>query len=342
MEGNNKEYPGKREPSLRELIDVKTWQKIQDKFSAVIGAGLRLVDAEGKLVTTPSGEPRLCAELLKNPITKNMACGQNCLPSFLGGSAVVDKNLGFVCNAAGLHNFITPLRIGNGKVLGYFIIGPVLLVMPKSKEDCRKAAEELGIDAADLWSALLEIKVISFRGAQSLVELIKDVEEFCLKAAYQKTIREMETTMAIAADSTKLTKLLNALLDVAFEISGADIGSVMLFDKASDELTIRVYRGIADEIARKTRVKLGNGISGIAARDGESFLINKNTEDNRIKPYLNRPYINSSMVVPLKMESTVLGVMNLGTLETSSVSFDSSNMGVVRKLVDLATVAINP
>lgn len=328
-----------QEFSLGDLIDIKAWQRIQDNFSAVTEVSLRLVDAKGVAITKPSGEPRLCTNLLKNPVVKKKVCGA-CLPTFLGGKAVLDKNLVFVCEVAGLHNFATPLTINGGKVLGYLLVGPVTLVMLKPKEDYRKVAEELDLDLEDLWSAIIEIKAISFHGVQSLVELIKGVGEFTLRLAYQNKIKEKEVIMA--ADLPKLSKLLDALLDVAFEISGADIGSVMFFDKANDELTIRASRGISNEIVRNTRVKLGSGISGIAAKEGKSFLIDENTKDSRIRPYLNRPYISSSMIVPLKIEERVLGVMNLGTLDTSLVRFSQDNMGLMRKLADLATVAIRP
>ena len=143
----------------------------------------------------------------------------------------------------------------------------------------------------------------------------------------------------MALGSPKFARLLNALLDVAFEISGADIGSIMVYDKVNKELRIHVSRGIADEIVKKARVKLGSGISGIAAKEGEPFLLDEDTTDNRIRPYFNRPYISSSMVIPLKAENRVMGVMNLGALKTSSVRFNKGNINLMSKLADLATVA---
>ena len=259
------------------------------------------------------------------------------MPTFLGGNEAVDKNLSFICQA-GLHNFVAPLRV-EGEVRGYLIVGPVVLVMRKPKEAYSKTAQEFCLDLEDFWSAILEIKVVSFHGMQSLIELIKGVGEYTLKLAYQNVMRKKEVIMATRG---KLTKLLDALLDVAFEISQADIGSVMFFDKVNNELTIQASKGIADEIVKNTRVKLGSRISGIAAKEGESFLIDSNTKDNRIRPYLNRPSLSSSMVIPLKIEKKVVGVMNLGALNTSSVTFNQDNMGLMSKLVDFATLAIHP
>ena len=312
--------------SLADLIDIKDWQKIQDNFSAVTDVCLRTVDSKGRFITSASRKPRLCK-----------GCGP-CLPTFLGGKEVVDKNLSFTCKA-GLHTLVAPLRV-DGKVWGYIIVGPVVLVMRKPKEQYRQAAEELGLSLESFWDALLEIKVLSFQGTQSLVELIKDIGEYTIRLIYQSMMKTREVIMAI--DSPKLNRLLEALLDVAFQVTGADIGSIMLVDKSKNELNIRTSKGLPDAIAKRAKVRLGEGISGIAASEGESFLIDDKITDNRIKRYLNRPNLHSSMVMPIKVEDKVWGVVNLGALRTSAVRFNQDNMDVLHKLINLATIAIHP
>lgn len=324
--------------SLKDLINLEEWQKIQDNFSSLMDIGIRLVDSEGKFLTAPSKESRLCSQLLEDTGKKEMLCG-NCLPAFLGGKGIVDKNLNFICNA-GLYNFVVPIKLHETKVMGYAILGPVILVMRKAKEEYRKIAEELNLDLEDFWSALLEIKVISLQGMLSLVELVDDMCEYTVNLAYRKLLKER--TAMLGGDASKLGRILNVLLDVAFEVSQADIGSVMAFDESNKILTIRASRGIPDEIARSTKVKLGEGISGLAARDGESFLIDDNFKDNRIKPYLTRSYLSSSMILPIKAEDKVVGVISLGAMKTSTVRFNQDSMQVMNRLVDLVGVAISP
>ncbi len=319
---------------LKDLLDLNQWQKIQDNFSAVTNVGLRTLDNGCKLFTSASHEPRLCSELLKKSQVKNKVCG-TCLPTFLGGKEVVNKNLSFICHA-GLHNFISPLKVQN-RILGYVIVGPVVLGMRKSKQQYNEAAEELNLDLEEFWGAILEIKVISFQGVQSLIELIKDIAEHTLELSYQNVNRRQ---MMFKPDPFTLGKLLNALLDVACQVSGADIGSVMTLNNR-DELRIQTSRGLTDTIIRSTRVKVGEGISGIAVKEGEPLLIiDHNTENNRLKHYLKRPQISSSMVIPFKVKNSVVGVINLGTLRTSAVRFNAGNLDLVNKLIDLATVAL--
>ena len=323
----NKKTHDSQQLDLRDLIGSREWQKIQDNFSTITKVSLRTLDPEGTLFTKQSNKPRLC------PLKREI-CG-DCLPTFLGGRGVVNKNFDFPCKT-GLHNFITPLKLRE-RVLGYVVIGPVVLVMRKSKDEYLQIAQDLSLDdPQSFYEALIEIKTLSFHGAQSLLELIKDIAEYTLKLAYQNLYKEKLTVTALPG----LMALLNALLDVAFEISQADVGSIMLLDEKGEELTIHSARGIPHEIINNTRVKLGSRISGIAAKKGEAFLINEDLKDNRIQAYLERPYLSSSMVVPLRMENRTIGVMNLGAMETSPARFKRDDLRLMQKLVDFTTLAI--
>jgi ligand-binding sensor protein/putative methionine-R-sulfoxide reductase with GAF domain len=316
---------------FKDLIDINEWQKVQDTFSKIINVSLRTMDSEGKPLTVPTGEPRLCKELLKETPYGTDVCGP-CLPTFLGGKAVIDKNLSFIC-PPGFHNFIAPLRIDN-KVVAYTILGPVVLVMRRTKEQYSKLAGELDVDLEKLWQEIQEIRVISFHRVQSLVELIKRVGEYILELSYDNLTGGKKV---IKTASQKIKELLDLLLNVAMQVSGADMGSIMFLEKNKEELTIRVAEGLPDDVVIRTRVKLGEGVSGIVAKEGKSILVDENLSDNRIRKYLYRPYLKSSMVLPIQADEKVFGVLNLGALEVSSVRFNADNIEAMSKLIDLTT-----
>jgi ligand-binding sensor protein len=324
--------------TLKDIIDIEEWQKIQDNFSTVTGVSLRTVDAEGEPITHPSRITKLCSELLKDPYIQEQICG-TCLPTFLGGKAIVDRNLSFFCQA-GLCNFVAPLRYESGNVLGYLVVGPVVLVTRGPKEQYLDTASELNISLDDFWSTFLEIKVISFQGVKSLIELIKELSEYTIRLAYENKLRVQRASME--PDLSKVRKILDSLLDVAFEISKADVGSLMMLDPRQENLTIKSSKGIPEEIANRAKVRLGEGIAGVAAKQGKAYLIDDALDDNRIRPYLSRPYLGSSMVIPLKVEERLLGVMNLGALKTSTVQFNPDSLQLMNKLIGLVTTAITP
>lgn len=318
--------------SLKDLANNKYWQETQNSFSEVSGIGIRILDENGKLFTTPSNTPRLCTEFLGDQeYAKNV---DNCLPTFLGGKGNVDKNLSYSCHHQNLRNFIIPLRLNENKIIGYVILGPVILISRDKKEDYAGFAEDLNISLDDLWSQLLEIKVVSLRGIKSMIKFIEDITEFAIKSTHNNLLKEN-------GNLTKLNKIFNILLDVAFEISQADVGSIMAVNEDNQDLTIHSSRGIPDEIINSTRVKFGEGISGIAAKEGRSFLINDREGDNRIKSYLSRPYLGSSMVLPIKTENKVVGVMNLGALKSSETKFSQENIQAITKLMHLVNASIS-
>jgi putative methionine-R-sulfoxide reductase with GAF domain len=256
----------------------------------------------------------------------------------LNGDGVVDKNLTYSCEA-GLTYFMVPLRLDNGMILGYVILGPVVLIGRQSKEEYEAVADKLYLNLEEFWSAFIEIKVVSLRGMQSLVELVSDVSKYIINLSFQNALKEKGPAPDLAYP--KLKNVLSVLLDAACDISHADIGSVMFVDEGRQNLTIQASKGIPDDITKKTRVRIGEGISGMVARDGHSFLIDENTQNNRITPYLSRPYLGSSMVLPIKINERVVGVMNLGALKDSLVKFDQTNVQAMDKLLDLVAAAVS-
>lgn len=332
MAEENKTNLNKTETILfTDLVDLKAWQAIQDNFSVVTNIQIRTLDAKGAPITAPSSEPRLCNELLRYAPFKEKICNL-CLPSFLGGRGVVDKNLSFTC-IAGLRNFIVPLQINN-LAIGYILLGPLNLVRLKPKEEYLRQAEELHLDFEEFWSAVAEIKIVSFHVAHSLVNLIKNVGEYIINLSYQDFIRKKETLMP---DSPKLHNLFDTLLEAAFQISKANIGSIMLLDKSKSELSLHTARGLPNEVIKNTRVKLGEGLSGIAAQEGKSLFIDDNIKNNRIKQYLNRPQISAALIIPIKVKKHTWGVMNLCTLRTSPAQLDANSAKLIDKLINLTT-----
>lgn len=318
--------------ALRDLANNIDWQEMQNSFSEVSGIGIRILEEDGALFTAPSNIPRLCSEFCKNH--PQIKYTDTCLPTFLGGSGIIDKNLSYSCRHQGLRNFIVPLRLNKDKIIGYIILGPVILIAREKKEEYAQFAESLNMSLDDLWSMLLEIRVVSLRGIKSMINFIEDITKYAIQSTHTRLLKDNSY-------SIKLNNVFNILLDVAFEISQADVGSVMGINEEEQDLTIRSSRGIPEEIINNTRVKLGEGISGIAAKEGRSFLINDKVGDNRIKPYLSRPYIGSSMVLPIKTEDKVVGVMNLAALKSSETRFSQENIQAITKLMHLVSASIS-
>ena len=68
-----------------------------------------------------------------------------------------------------------------------------------------------------------------------------------------------------------LDELLVTLLDIAMRMTNTECGSIMILEEG-DELSIKASRELRTLILKK-KIRLGQGISGIAAQEGKSFII---------------------------------------------------------------------
>jgi len=322
--------------NFKNLIGIDAWQEIQSNFSAVTNIPMRTVDSDGLPLTKFSGAPQLCSEYLNGAPALIKEC-TNCLPFFLGGKVKTDQNLSYTC-LFGLRNFVATLKLDAQTPLAYVIIGPVVLINYKPKSEYVKIAQDLNLNLNELYNAITDIKLSSFNSMLSVVELIEDVGNYLIKAAY-KNITAQRETATINLD--KLNRLLKVFLDVAFQVTGADAGSIMLLDKAKEELSIFASKGIENAIIKHASVKFGEGISGTVAKERTSILINDHIDNNRIKNYLTRPNLKSSMVLPIKFKEDTLGVVNLSTTRNSPVTFNSNDLKIMDQLVDLVVVALH-
>ncbi len=327
--------------SLKEVIDIKQWQGIQDHFAEVIGVTISTVDTTGNLLTKPSNPTRLCEEIIRSSPAGIASCA-GCFPvSMADLEANETWKEGYLCHV-GLYNFPIPARLPNNKTIAYILLGPVLLgERQKSKKYWEKIAE-LNIDLDKFIDALIEIKVFSFSGIQAVIELLKDVFSYIVELGYHRF--KLERIVPLPKLSKMVykfyaDKLLNALLNVSFNVTDAEFGSIMLLDEKTSELYIKMGKGIKKDIIKHTRLKIGEGIAGLAARERRFLLVDDKVTDERVKNRLHRPEIKSAIIAPIQAHEQLLGVMNIGTL-SSSDKFSAENVDILRQLVKLTATAL--
>jgi hypothetical protein len=126
---------------------------------------------------------------------------------------------------------------------------------------------------------------------------------------------EMETatihrTLSRIEEALDREALLRWLLGLAIRATGAGSGSVMLFDKASDELYVAYGDGLSESTKHRTRVRLGEGIAGKVAATGKAEIITDNRHPGIRR---DRPDVNSAICAPISWEGKLLGVLNVSS-----------------------------
>ncbi len=129
--------------------------------------------------------------------------------------------------------------------------------------------------------------------------------------------QQLETINQIALSLTstlEVDPLLNLILDKAIELLIAEAGTFLLVDEDSGELEFSVVRGPASAELLGTRLPIGKGLAGAAARTGQSIITNQAQEDKRHFTEVDRAtefVTQSILTVPLALQNNVLGVLQI-------------------------------
>ena len=325
--------------SLLDLISSEELQEVQDSFSEVANVTMRTVDVNGRNLTSPSNLPALCAE--------EKLC-RHCLPAFLGGEGIVDEDFSFEC-LPGLKSYLVPLKMTLTKtasvILGYMVVGPVIFMKRKAREEYKEAAALMDSDLEQLWSFVLELRVFSHKGICSLLDMIGSMTGRILNLAYakmamQKKLRTVSLPENRYSATGELDEFVELFLDFVMEMTRGSKGSIMLMDKKKRALRIKAACGLPEDVVRSTFVKLGDGIAGLAAEMKKPFLISENSVDQHISERLSKPELFSSLVVPIKCRDNVYGVINVSSDKARPVSFSEETLALLTRAAGLAGVAM--
>lgn len=109
-----------------------------------------------------------------------------------------------------------------------------------------------------------------------------------------------------------LDLILDLILDVICDKLAVESASIMLLRPDKGDLVVHAHRGLQDEVARKTRLIVGEAIAGYVAEKGEPLLIEDIERDPRFVPFRRERYRSGTLLsVPILHEGSVLGVINL-------------------------------
>lgn len=134
----------------------------------------------------------------------------------------------------------------------------------------------------------------------------------------------------------ELEGLIDLIMDSCIEELKADTGSLMLLDEKTGVLTIRSARGLTDNVIKKTKIKLGEGIAGKVAQSKESLLLIGKIKNQQFDTAIDRTgdtisrqeKIASALCVPLIVKDKVRGVISLNKIETES-DFTYEDLGLL-------------
>ncbi len=160
-----------------------------------------------------------------------------------------------------------------------------------------------------------------------------------LQARLRETAREAEALYKAATllvDSTDLDRLLEKILDAIDEHFGHPISTVHLRVPDSDLLELRAWRGFDQEQAGRVDRVTGPGIIARVCRTGMLANVADVTLDSDY--YVAIPTTRAELVVPLLIDGTVIGVINVESPDAGT--FSASDERILTSFAEQAAVAV--
>ncbi len=106
-----------------------------------------------------------------------------------------------------------------------------------------------------------------------------------------------------------LDTLLQRVAEVVKRVIDYEIFSILLLNERSQELRFRFQIGHTPEVAERIRVKVGEGVTGRAAKERHAILVDDVSKETEYIEAVAR--VRSELAVPLINKNRVIGVMDL-------------------------------
>lgn len=117
----------------------------------------------------------------------------------------------------------------------------------------------------------------------------------------------------VLATSLDLDTTLRRVAEVVRKVIDYEIFAILLLNEKTQELRFRFQVGYPPEFAERSRLKVGEGVTGLAAQLRQSVLIDDVREDPR---YIEAvPNVCSELAIPLITKSRVIGVIDIEARE---------------------------
>jgi len=217
-------------------------------------------------------------------------------------------------------------------------------VMIARRGDEHRAIQAFRLGAADvlLWPArdaevvrVVERAIQPTRSRRIRRQLYQQLE-----AAQERLQRRDADLGAIVAISRALSSgaeqpaLLDRLLGIALQISGADVAWLTLRDDKTRDFVLRAQRNLPAAWARKTNQPLDDGLSSTVARSGRALTIHGLPLEGFKAAALGK----SAAVLPVKVRGQVLGVLIV--LRKADVEFDRLSQALLEVVADFAAISL--
>ncbi|OPZ66621.1 MAG: Nitrogen fixation protein VnfA [Candidatus Aerophobetes bacterium ADurb.Bin490] len=163
--------------------------------------------------------------------------------------------------------------------------------------------------------------------------------DLSLKEELEARINKLKLVHYIAVEMNKAhttKELLELILERCLVLTGAKTGSVMLTNSEEGVLDIIAFKGIDEKVAQRTKLKIGEGITGWAAQSGLPKLVN-NTKQDPLYVAVTEGLL-SEIAVPIRSENKIIGVISVDSNKEDA--FSEEDLELLTMVSELAAQII--
>lgn len=157
--------------------------------------------------------------------------------------------------------------------------------------------------------------------------------------SWEKPLTVLQEISAALVVTDNIHTIAHLMLDLAIRHTGAEKGSLMVLNDR-DELCILSARGVEERFLRNYKIRIGEGIAGTVAAEGEPVLVTNVDTDERFRRAKRDRYKTRSFIsCPLKDKASVLGVLNINDKKDGS-PFTGDEFVLIQIIANQAALAL--
>jgi diguanylate cyclase (GGDEF)-like protein len=162
------------------------------------------------------------------------------------------------------------------------------------------------------------------------------------KTRYVQELNIFHDVAKALTSSLDLDSVLQTIMEKMAEYFRPDTWSLLMKDEERDELYFAIAVGDAAQSLKSARLKVGEGIAGWVARNGEGLIVPDVYNDVRFARRIDEMTkweTRSIICLPLRSKHRVLGVIQL--INVHMEGFGENEMFFLQALCDYAAIAID-
>lgn len=184
---------------------------------------------------------------------------------------------------------------------------------------------------------LIEMARIADTFNHVLVELKSNTQELENLILKLSTLSELTE---IVSRIPNIKEILQIVLQRAMTTLHAQAGSIMLVDEGTQTLNIAAAEGLDMSAKGYAPVRIGQGLAGQVARNGEPLLIEDVAQDNSLREAFGSKFqISSFICMPLRARERIIGVLNLAK-GLNQKAFSESDLKFLTTLLSHISFAV--